>query len=114
MLTTNLRNTIRRLTVLGFSLGIMGSTTLGISATANAAEYQGQRLDGRSFSAIALALDSDQTKDAKVTFSGYQALVRFEDGSYAIVELEDVVIDDRNNITVVDRRQNVQWKLDLQ
>lgn len=114
MFTTNLRHTVQRAAVLGLSLGIMGSATVMTATAANAAEYKGQRLDGRSFAAIALALDSQQAKEAKVTFSGYQALLHFEDGSYAIVDLEDAVIDDRDNITALDRRQNVQWKLDLQ
>ena len=95
-------------------------STLGISLLsgemvqpAAAVEYRGQRLDGRSFAAIALATDSDQPQQVNVTFDGYQALLHFEDGNYAIVELEDVVIQDRDNIKAMDRRQNIEWKLDL-
>ena len=113
MFTTTLRNTVQRCVVLGLSLGILGSATVMSTLSASAAEYKGQRLDGRSFDAIALALDSDEAQTAKVTFSGYQALLHFQDGSYAIVDLEDAVIDDRDNITALDRRQNIQWKLDL-
>lgn len=114
MFNTPLRHTIQRAAVLGFSLGIMGSTTMMTATAASAAEYRGQRLDGRSFTAIALALDSKQVQEAQVTFSGYQALLHFKDGSYAIVDLEDPIIDDRNNIVALDRRHNIQWKLDLQ
>lgn len=114
MLNSNLCNTVQRIAVLGFSLGVMGSATMTTPTAANAAEYKGQRLDGRSFEAIALSLDSQQAKPAKVTFSGYQALLHFEDGSHAIVDLESTVIRDRNNIIALDRRQNIQWKLDLQ
>ena len=113
MFTTILRNTVQRFAVLGLSLGIVGGTTMA-PTMASAAEYRGQRLDGLSFDAIALASDREQAQSAKVTFSGYQALLHFDDGSYAIVELEDVKISDRNNIKVLDRRQNVQWKLDLE
>ncbi len=113
MFTTNLRNTVQRLAVLGLSLGVMGSATILTATAVSAAEYKGQRLDGRSFEAIAFALDSEESQTAKVTFSGYQALLHFEDGSYAIVDLENAVIDDRDNITALDRRQNIQWKLDL-
>lgn len=114
MFTTILRNTVQRAAVLGFSLGIMGVAAMTTAATASAAEYKGQRLDGLSFEAMALALDSEQAQPAKVTFSGYQALLHFDDGSYAIVDLENAVIEDRSNITALDRRQNIQWKLDLQ
>ncbi len=113
MFTTTLRNTVRRAAVLGFSLGIMGSATMMAATAASAAEYKGQRLDGLSFEAIASTSNSKESQTAKVTFSGYQALLHFEDGSYAIVDLDDAVIDDRDNITALDRRQNIQWKLDL-
>ena len=114
MFTTTLRNTVQRLAVLGLSLGVMGSATMMTATAASAAEYKGQRLDGRSFEAIALASGSQQAQEAKVTFSGYQALLHFEDGSYAIVDLENAVISDRDNIIALDRRQNIQWKLDLE
>jgi len=112
MFITTLRNTVQRAAVLGFGLGIMGSAAM--TTAASAAEYRGQRLDGRSFEAIAFAVDSEQAKEAKVTFSGYQALLQFDDGSYAIVTLDSAVIRDRDNITALDPRQNVQWTLDLQ
>lgn len=94
------------------ALGMGLFSSLSVQPAA-AAEYRGQRLDGRSFSAIALATNTQQQKLANVTFNGYQALLEFEDGSYAIVELESVVIEDRDNITALDPRKNVRWKIDL-
>jgi hypothetical protein len=96
--------------IAALALGLFSSLPVKPAA---AAEYRGQRLDGRSFSAIALSTETQQKKLANVTFNGYQALLEFEDGSYAIVELESVVIEDRDNITALDPRRNVQWKIDL-
>jgi hypothetical protein len=111
----NLYVTLQGTLFLGLSLGILGS-----APSAAAAEYRGQRLDGRSFEATVLVLSSNQKataakpKEAKVNFSGYQAIIYFDDGSYTIVELEDIKIRDRDNIKAVDRRNQTQWKLDLE
>ena len=103
--------------ILGLGLGILGSAT---APSATAAEYRGQRLDGRSFEATVIALSSNdptiaaKPKEAKVNFSGYQAIIYFNDGSYTIVELKDIKIRDRDNIKAVDLRNQIQWKLDLE
>jgi hypothetical protein len=102
--------------LLGLSLGLLGSA----APSATAAEYRGQRLDGRSFEATVIALHNNNQaaaatpQEAKVNFSGYQAILYFNDGSYTIVELEDIKIRDRNNIKAVDLRNRIQWKLDLE
>lgn len=97
--------------VLGLSFGI-GLNGLTLQPAA-AAEYRGQRLEGRSFQAIALSNCSQGQQKAQVIFNGYQALIQFEAGGHVIVDLEDFVIQDRSSIKAVDRRQNIEWTISL-
>ncbi|NJN32300.1 MAG: hypothetical protein HC824_19145 [Synechococcales cyanobacterium RM1_1_8] len=112
MLNINRQSAYQTLLRLGLGIGFAMGLVANLTPGASAAEYRGQRLDGRSFEAIVMA-ESKGQKEARITFKGYQALVHFREGGYVIVELDSVIIRDRENIRARDRRQNTEWQIAL-
>ncbi len=75
-----------------------GPNPFGQKATAIAAEYQGQNIDGQRFAATAQSRETGGVYDVEVEFKGNKATLYFEGGSRQRIRLNQAVITDPKEI----------------
>ena len=82
-------------------------------ASITAAEYNGESLDGKTFSASAYSYDTGNYYDVTVEFSGSDAEVYFQNGGHITLTLDDEEIDDPHNISAYEYARSIYWDLDV-
>lgn len=78
-----------------------------------AAEYNGNDVDGESFSASAYSYSTGKYYDVSVEFSGDEAEISFKNGGHITLTLDDEEIDDPHAISAYDYQHSAYWDLDV-
>lgn len=81
--------------------------------SATAAEYNGQDVDGQSYSASAYSYSTSKWYNVTVEFSGDDAEIFFQNGGHITVTLDDEEIEDPHNISTYDYAKSTYWDLDV-
>lgn len=84
-----------------------------LAGTADAAEYQGNDLDGESFSCIVFSYDAGSYYYLTCEFSGNDVYLHFDNGGYIVVSMSDDEIDDPSSISAFDYNKGNYWDLDV-
>ncbi|MCR4424113.1 MAG: hypothetical protein WHU95_07235 [candidate division WOR-3 bacterium] len=79
----------------------------------DAAEYNGQNIDGIIFSATVYSYSTGEYYYVDVEFDRDEATIYFQDGGYITVSLDGEEIDDPHNILAYDYQRSVFWDIDV-
>lgn len=84
-----------------------------VTGTAHAAEYQGNDIDGESYSCTVFSYDTSNYYYLTCEFSGSDVYIYFNNGGYIVVSMDDDEIDDPSNISAFDYNKGNYWDLDV-
>ena len=78
-----------------------------------AAEYNGDDLDGNSYSATAYSYGTAKYYNVSVEFSGDEATITFGNGGTKTLTMDDEDIDDPHDISCYDYKTATYWDIDV-
>ena len=95
------------------SLSLIFTILIVLTSNAHSAEYQGNDLDGESFSCTVFSYDAGNYYYLTCEFSGSDVYLHFDNGGYIVVSMGDDEIDDPSSISAFDYDKGNYWDLDI-
>lgn len=91
------------------SLALLMLTSISVSG----AEYEGDDIDGESFSCTAFSYSTSKHYDGNCEFDGDEVTFTFHSGKSITLTLDDEEIDDPDSISAYDYKRGNVWDLDV-